>query len=120
MVRIIDGHGLRTIRYPPSFAPTSLPSLSTTAASMPGKANEAEPGLSGVIGVGVIICIPVSVCHHVSTTGWVLPAIRRYQIQASGLIGSPTEPRIRRLERSDAPGQPSPSRISARMAVGAV
>jgi hypothetical protein len=39
---------------------------------------------------------PVSVCHQVSTIGQrSLPISRRYQIHASGLIGSPTVPSSR-------------------------
>jgi hypothetical protein len=44
-------------------------------------------------GSGVIRWPPVSVCHQVSTMGqrpW--PTTSLYQFQASGLIGSPTEP----------------------------
>ena len=37
---------------------------------MPGKACVAEPGLVLVMpGSGVIMIMPVSVCHHVSTIG---------------------------------------------------
>ena len=37
---------------------------------MPGNGFVAEPGFSGVTpGSGVIMIIPVSVCHHVSTIG---------------------------------------------------
>ena len=37
--------------------------------------------------------MPVSVCHQVSTIGQrFLPTTVWYHIQASGLIGSPTEP----------------------------
>ena len=40
--------------------------------------------------------MPVSVCHQVSTIGQRPPPMcSRYQIQASGLIGSPTEPSSR-------------------------
>ena len=47
------------------------------------------------------IAIPVSVCHHVSTIGQRPPPMcSRYQIQASGLIGSPTEPSNRSELRS--------------------
>ena len=44
---------------------------------------------------------PVSVCHHVSMIGqFSLPTYLWYHIHASGLIGSPTEPRmLRRLHR---------------------
>src|SRR5205823_13260969 len=45
--------------------------------------------------------IPVSVCHHVSTTGVRSPPMfSRYQTHASGLIGSPTVPSRRNDERS--------------------
>ena len=64
---------------------------------------------------------PVSVCHQVSTTGqrpW--PMFSWYQIHASGLIGSPTEPRSRSDERSCFSGYAVPHRMNARIAVGAV
>ena len=52
-------------------------------------------------GSGVIMIIPVSVCHHVSTIGHRPPPMCSwYQIHASGLIGSPTEPSRRSDERS--------------------
>ena len=61
---------------------------------MPGSGNVAEPGLVVVTpGSGLIMIWPVSVCHQVSTTGARSPPMTsRYQRQASGLIGSPTEP----------------------------
>ena len=44
---------------------------------------------------------PVSVCHHVSTTGHRSPPMCfQYQTHASGLIGSPTLPSSRSDERS--------------------
>jgi hypothetical protein len=49
-----------------------------------------------------------------------LPMTRWYHFQASGLMGSPTEPRMRRVERSCRLGHDSPKRIRPRMAVGAV
>src|SRR3989304_5098818 len=53
--------------------------------------------------------MPVSVCHQVSTMGaFPPPTCSWYQSQASGLIGSPTEPSRRRLERSGGCGQASP------------
>ena len=65
--------------------------------------------------------IPVSVCHHVSTMGQRPPPIASwYHIQASGLMGSPTVPSSRRLERSCLPGYSSPHFTKVRMAVGAV
>ncbi len=82
----------------------------------------ADPGFVGVApGSGVMSMPPVSVCHHVSTIGsFSLPITRWYHIQASGLIGSPTLPSRRSLERSYLFGHSSPSFISARIAVGAV
>src|SRR5882724_5656110 len=69
---------------------------------MPGNGRVAEPGLSTVTpGSGVIRMWPVSVCHQVSTTGQRPPPITfQYQTQASGLIGSPTLPSRRKLDRS--------------------
>ena len=64
---------------------------------------------------------PVSVCHHVSTTGQRPPPITsRYHIHASGLIGSPTDPMTRRLDRSCLPGSSTPHFMNVRIAVGAV
>src|SRR5919204_4766312 len=101
---------------------TELPSLSTTSASTPGKGKVAEPGLVSITpGSGVIMIIPVSVCHQVSTTGQrPPPMLVEYQIQASGVIGSPTVPSRRRLDRSCFCGQSVPHFMKVRMAVGAV
>src|SRR5438270_13210636 len=101
--------------------PTDFPSRVITSASIPGNGLVAEPGLVGVApGRGVIMMAPVSVCHHVSTIGQrSLPIIFRYHIHASGLIGSPTVPSRRRLERSCFSGHCSPHLIKARIAVGA-
>ena len=65
---------------------------------------------------------PVSVCHQVSTTGESCHhrSPPGYQIQASGLIGSPTDPISRRLERSKPSGTSRPTFMNVRMAVGAV
>ena len=72
-------------------------------------------------GSGVMRIAPFSVCHQVSTTGGVSPPMLvRYQIQASGLIGSPTEPSTRRLDRSCAAGYCSPHFMKVRIVVGAV
>ena len=47
-------------------------------------------------GSGEIMMPPVSVCHHVSTTAQrPSPTTSWYQRQTSGLIGSPTVPRMR-------------------------
>src|SRR6478735_9034018 len=89
---------------------------------MPGTGTWADPGLVSVTpGSGLIMMAPVSVCHHVSTIGAVSPPMtRRYQIHASGLMGSPTDPSTRRLERSNLPGISSPHFMHVRIAVGAV
>ena len=65
--------------------------------------------------------MPVSVCHHVSTTGQRSPPMYfQYQAHASGLIGSPTLPSRRSGERSSPAKASCPYFIRARMAVGAV
>ena len=89
---------------------------------MPKNGNVAEPGLSGVApGRGVIMMPPVSVCHQVSTTGQrPSPTTWWYQRHASGLMGSPTLPRMRNEDRSWALTKASPSRATERMAVGEV
>ncbi len=89
---------------------------------MPGSGVCAEPGFVAVTpGSGVIIIEPVSVCHQVSTIGVRSPPMfLRYQIHASGLIGSPTEPSTRRLDRSNLAGMSSPHFMNVRIAVGAV
>src|ERR1043165_5269857 len=122
MVRSIEGQGRLMTRYPPSLSPTACPSRVMLASSMPGRGRVAEPGLVGVApGTGLIIIAPVSVCHQVSTIGQrALPIISLYHIHASGLIGSPTVPKRRKLERSCLSGQCSPHLTKARMAVGAV
>ena len=83
-----------------------MPSSSTILAEMPGRGVIADPALVAVTpGSGEIMIDPVSVCHQVSTIGVLLaPKASRYQRQASGLIGSPTLPSSRRLDRSCASG----------------
>ena len=92
------------------------------SAEMPGNGVMAAPGLVAVMpGSGVIRIPPVSVCHQVSTMGQLSrPMWVRYQIHASGLMGSPTEPSRRRLERSWPAGRSSPHFMKVRMVVGAV
>src|SRR5215204_5803975 len=89
---------------------------------MPKNGSVAEPGLVGVApGKGVISMPPVSVCHQVSMMGHRLPPMTSwYQIQASGLIGSPTVPSRRRELKSCFFGHSLPHFIKARIAVGAV
>ena len=89
---------------------------------MPGSGNVAEPGLVVVApGSGLIMIPPVSVCHHVSTIGQRPPPMSSwYHIHASGLIGSPTVPMTRRLDRSCLAGSSSPHFMNVRIAVGAV
>src|SRR5438445_5684901 len=118
----MDGHGFLSTRYPAPPGPTSLPLLSYTAGSTPGKGLVAEPGFVVVMpGSGVIMIMPVSVCHQVSTTG-VLPAPMwsRYQIHASGLMGSPTVPRRRSELRSCFWAYSGPHFMCVRIAVGEV
>ncbi len=88
---------------------------------MPGNGKVAEPGFVEVRpGSGLIMIAPVSVCHHVSTTGQRFPPMcSRYHIHASGLMGSPTEPSTRRDERSCLAGSCVPHFMNVRMAVGA-
>ncbi len=88
---------------------------------MPGKPNVALPGFVTVTpGNGVIRIMPVSVCHQVSTIGvWLPPTYSWYQSQASGLIGSPTEPSTRNELRSCCARCCSPCFMNARIAVGA-
>src|SRR6185437_8057103 len=89
---------------------------------MPGNAVIAAPGLVEVTpGSGVMRMQPVSVCHQVSTIGHFSPPMfLRYHIQASGLIGSPTEPNSRNEERSCPAGNSSPHFMKVRIVVGAV
>ena len=64
--------------------------------------------------------MPVSVCHQVSTMGaFPCPMCSLYQSHASGLMGSPTEPRTRSDERSWASAYCGPCFMCARIAVGA-
>ena len=89
---------------------------------MPGSGNVADPGLVVVApGNGLIMIPPVSVCHHVSTTGQLSPPMfSRYHIHASGLIGSPTDPSRRSDDRSCLAGSSAPHFMNVRIAVGAV
>src|ERR1700681_3231929 len=116
------GQGCLMTRKPPWLAANDLPWRSTMSAMTPGNGLVALPGLVGMApGSGAIRIMPVSVCHQVSTMGQRdLPITSRYQIQASGLIGSPTVPRRRRLDKSCLLGHLSPHLVKARMAVGAV
>ena len=102
---------------------SSLPlSPSSSTGLIPKKGSVAEPGLVGMApGKGEIMIPPVSVCHQVSTIGHrSLPTFTWYHRQASGLMGSPTVPRSCSVGMGWRAGQASPSRASARMAVGAV
>ena len=88
---------------------------------MPGNGNVALPGFVAVTpGSGVIMIMPVSVCHQVSTIGTVpRPMCSWYQSHASGLMGSPTEPSTRSEDRSCAWAYCGPCFMNARIAVGA-
>ncbi len=121
MPRSMPGQGrVSASRPPPSV--TFSPSAVRISASMPGNGRVADPGLQSTMpGSGVIMIWPVSVCHQVSTIGHRLPPMCSwYHIHASGLIGSPTDPSSRRLDRSRPAGQSVPHFMNARMAVGAV
>src|SRR5205814_6407443 len=97
MVRTIAGHGRLITRMPPLPLPTGWPVSSTMSANIPGSGSVAEPGLVGVApGSGEIMWPPVSVCDHVSTIGQrPPPTVSWDHMHASGLIGSPTVPRMR-------------------------
>src|SRR6266513_3176398 len=120
MVRIMAGHGFLITAKPPVLAGNEFPWRSTTSASMPRNGRAADPGFCLVHASGLIRIIPVSVCHQVSIMGNRPPVTRWYHSHASGLIGSPTDPRIRRLLRSYLFGHSSPYFISSRIAVGVV
>src|SRR5436190_21745307 len=117
----MPGHGRRSVSAPPPSS-TIEPSFFTTAASTPGNGLVAEPGLVVVMpGSGVIMMLPVSVCHQVSTIGQRSPPITLwYQAHAFGLMGSPTLPSRRSEDRSCRPGYSGPHLMQARIAVGAV
>src|ERR1700691_734565 len=122
MVRAIPGQGFVITRNPPEPRGTGCPSIVTISAATPGNGRVADPGLVAIApGSGAIIIFPVSVCHHVSVMGQRFPPITsRYHIQASGLMGSPTVPRRRRLLMLCFFGHWSPHLTKVRMAVGAV
>src|SRR3569623_836802 len=114
------GHGLVITANPPAFAGRDLPCLSTTSASTPRNGRVADPGFNETVGRGAIKIIPVSVCHHVSMMGLLLPVTRWNHSHASGLIGSPTLPSIRKAERSYFLGHSSPYFMRSLTAVGVV
>src|SRR4051812_21966953 len=118
----MEGQGFFTTRSPALPGATLSPCSSTTSAATPKNGRVALPGLVVTApGRGAIMIAPVSVCHHVSTIGQRPPPITLwYHSQASGLIGSPTEPRRRKDERSWRVTQTSPHFTWARIAVGAV
>src|SRR5690606_5913396 len=101
--RAIPGHGRSIQRFPSAGLPSrAFPFSSTRIGKTPGSGNVAKLGLVCVIPAkGEIIIPPVSVCHHVSTIGhFFAPILSLYQCQASSLIGSPTEPKTSKDERS--------------------
>src|SRR3954447_96538 len=122
IVRSIAGHGFLMTSMPPLPRPTDSPVSSTISATTPGSGKVADPGFVGVApGSGVIMWPPVSVGHHVSTIGQrPPPTVSWYHIHASGLIGSPTVPRMGSEERSYFFGRSPPALMSERIAVGAV
>src|SRR2546423_13690443 len=120
MPRSIAGHGRESTRYPAPPSGTDFPSSSTTSALTPGNGNVALPGLVVVRpGSGVMRIMPVSVIHQVSTIGHRPPPIVSwYQSHASGLIGSPTDPRRRSDDRSCLAGYSAPHFMNVRIAAG--
>ncbi len=56
-------------RRPPVPGGTGLPSRLTTSATTPGIGLPTNPGRMGSPIIVVSMCIPVSVCHQVSTIG---------------------------------------------------
>src|SRR5688572_10460025 len=121
MLLSIAGHGLVIASSPPPTGTRSPLSLRISTL-MPGNAWVAEPGLVRVTpGRGVTMIAPVSVCHQVSTIGQrLLPMWRWYHTQASGLIGSPTDPIRRSVLMLCFAGHSVPHFMNARIAVGAV
>src|ERR1700733_2232469 len=115
----MDGHGFWMVRSPLSPGPTGSPFIFTTRAAIPGSGKVAEPGFVGVApGSGEIMIEPVSVCHQVSTMGQrFLPIASKYHFHAAGLMGSPTVPRRRRLDRSCGLIHSMPQAMKARTAV---
>ena len=106
----------------PSATPSSTPaSLSTSCGFTPKKGRVAEQGFRSVApGSGVIRMPPVSICHQVSRIGTLpSPTTLKYHSQASGLIGSPTEPSTFSDLHNEVFTWVSPALISARSAVGA-
>src|SRR5215471_4202300 len=116
------GHGFLRMRKPPEPSGTGRPSIVTTSGTIPKNGHVADPGLVAIApGSGVIMIMPVSVCHQVSTIGHRLcPITSRYHIHASGLIGSPTVPSSRKLVSLCLRGHSSPHLMNVRIAVGAV
>src|SRR5277367_1894105 len=109
-------------RFPSATPSSTLPSPSTISGLTLKNGNVADPGLVAMApGSGEIMMPPVSVCHQVSTTGVLFAPIHsRYQIHASGFIGSPTVPSNRSDDRSWRAGYSEPHFMKVRIAVGAV
>ena len=63
------GHGSLITRKPSSFAATGFPSSFSMSITTPGNGRVPDPGFRATHGIGVIMNIPVSVCHHVSMMG---------------------------------------------------
>lgn len=121
MVRIWHGHESLITRLPSTAPSSSLPSPSTMAGWTPNNGRVADPVLKllhpqwrnqNTACFGLPPCINNRAAAF--TNNVVVP------VQASGLIGSPTEPSKRRLLRLLSRTNESPSRIMARIAVGAV
>ena len=88
------------------------------AASMPGRGRPIEPGRIGWPGMFATMIPPVSVCHQLSWNG--RPMASTPQRTPSACSGSPTLAATRSRDRSYSWATSAPSRISRRIAVGAV
>ena len=77
MPRSIAGHGRVSASRPPP-TPTLSPRSVRISAAIPGNGLVADPGFNVVRpGSGVIMIMPVSVCHQVSTIGQRSPPMKR-------------------------------------------
>ena len=68
-MRSIAGHGRFRTRKPSSPSPTGLPCLVENVGLAAEEGPRARAGLEGTQGMGVIMNMPVSVCHQVSMIG---------------------------------------------------
>ncbi|KAH3674833.1 hypothetical protein WICMUC_003036 [Wickerhamomyces mucosus] len=95
--------------------------LNRFQSSIPKNGKVAEPGLVGVAPAnGAIKWEPDSVCQKVSLiTDLPLPILSLYHSHKSGAIGSPTEPKVLKDDRSYLSISSSPTLLINLNAVGA-